>query len=34
MAEYRSGLTAAGFTDITVTPTHEVAVGMQSAITK
>ncbi len=32
IAEYRAGLAAAGFTDITVTPTHEVADGMHSAI--
>jgi SAM-dependent methyltransferase len=32
IAEYRDGLTAAGFTDVTVTPTHEVADGMHSAI--
>ena len=30
--EYRDGLAAAGLTDITVTPTHEVADGMHSAI--
>jgi len=30
--EYRAGLDAAGFTDITVTRTHEVADGMHSAI--
>ena len=32
MGEYRDGLTAAGFTDITITPTHQVADGMHSAI--
>ncbi|MEU8393718.1 arsenite methyltransferase [Nonomuraea sp. NPDC048892] len=32
MAEYRAGLAAAGFTDIAVTPTHQVADGMHSAI--
>jgi SAM-dependent methyltransferase len=32
VGEYRAGLAAAGFTDITVTPTHEVADGMHSAI--
>jgi arsenite methyltransferase len=32
MREYRDGLTAAGFADITVTPTHPVAKGMHSAI--
>jgi arsenite methyltransferase len=31
-AEYRVGLNAAGFTDITITPTHQVADGMHSAI--
>jgi arsenite methyltransferase len=33
-AEYVAGLTAAGFTDVTVTDTHEVADGMHSAIIK
>jgi arsenite methyltransferase len=32
LAEYRAGLTAAGFTDIDITPTHQVADGMHSAI--
>ena len=32
VGEYRAGLAAAGFTDITVTRTHEVADGMHSAI--
>ena len=31
-AEYRGGLAAAGFTDITITPTHLVADGVHSAI--
>jgi len=31
-AEYRDGLARAGFTGITITPTHEVAPGLQSAI--
>ncbi|SNX66605.1 methyltransferase family protein [Streptomyces sp. TLI_55] len=31
-AEYREGLQAAGFTDISTTPTHAVANGMHSAI--
>lgn len=31
-AEYHNGLAAAGFTDITITPTHQVANGMHSAI--
>ncbi len=31
-AEYRVGLTAAGFTGITITATHEVAAGVHSAI--
>ena len=30
--EYRSGLTAAGFTDVSITRTHQVADGMHSAI--
>jgi ubiquinone/menaquinone biosynthesis C-methylase UbiE len=30
--EYQQGLTAAGFVDVSLTPTHEVADGMQSAI--
>jgi SAM-dependent methyltransferase len=34
VAEYREGLAAAGFTGITVTPTHQVADGMHSAIIK
>jgi ubiquinone/menaquinone biosynthesis C-methylase UbiE len=33
-AEYRSGLETAGFTDISVTSTHEVADGMHAAIVK
>ncbi|MGW7406135.1 arsenite methyltransferase [Streptomyces sp. NPDC054833] len=33
-AEYRAGLQAAGFTDITITPTHPVADGMHSAIVR
>jgi SAM-dependent methyltransferase len=32
VTEYRSGLAAAGFTGIEITPTHEVADGMHSAI--
>ncbi len=32
LSEYRDGLANAGFTDITITPTHEVADGMHSAI--
>jgi SAM-dependent methyltransferase len=31
-AEYRAGLAAAGFTGITITPTHQVAEGVHSAI--
>jgi SAM-dependent methyltransferase len=31
-AEYRAGLAAAGFTGITITPTHQVAYGVHSAI--
>jgi len=34
MTEYRDGLTAAGFTDVTIEPTHQVADGMHSAIIK
>ena len=30
--EYREGLEVAGFTDISITPTHAVADGMHSAI--
>jgi arsenite methyltransferase len=33
-AEYRQGLEAAGFTDIEITPTHEVDDGMHSAIVR
>ncbi|MET7489689.1 arsenite methyltransferase [Streptomyces sp. NPDC005538] len=33
-AEYRSGLEAAGFTDIVITPTHSVADGMHSALVR
>jgi arsenite methyltransferase len=32
MSEYRQGLEAAGFTGIDITPTHQVADGMHSAI--
>ncbi len=32
ISEYHNGLAAAGFTDITITPTHQVADGMHSAI--
>lgn len=32
VGEYQDGLTAAGFTDVVVEPTHEVADGMHSAI--
>jgi ubiquinone/menaquinone biosynthesis C-methylase UbiE len=31
-AEYRDGLTRAGFTAISITPTHQVADGVHSAI--
>jgi SAM-dependent methyltransferase len=31
-AEYREGLTAAGFGDVSITPTHDVADGLHSAI--
>ena len=31
-AEYRGGLSLAGFTGITITPTHQVADGLHSAI--
>ena len=30
--EYREGLVAAGFTDVTITPTQQVADGMHTAI--
>ncbi|MGY4983431.1 arsenite methyltransferase [Streptomyces sp. 900105755] len=33
-AEYRAGLETAGFTDIEITPTHQVADGMHSAIVR
>jgi SAM-dependent methyltransferase len=33
-AEYRDGLARAGFTSITITPTHEVADGLHSAIVR
>jgi SAM-dependent methyltransferase len=33
-AEYRTGLEAAGFTDVEITPTHPVADGMHSAIVR
>jgi SAM-dependent methyltransferase len=33
-AEYRQGLEEAGFTGVEITPTHEVAEGMQSAIVR
>jgi arsenite methyltransferase len=32
ISEYRDGLAAAGFTDIDISPTHQVADGMHSAI--
>ncbi|MFJ8363161.1 arsenite methyltransferase [Streptomyces sp. NPDC093984] len=32
--EYRRGLEAAGFTDVVITPTHQVADGMHSAIVR
>jgi arsenite methyltransferase len=31
-AEYRDGLESAGFTEVSITPTHEAAAGMHSAI--
>ncbi len=33
-AEYRAGLEAAGFVDVRIEPTHEVADGMRSAIVR
>ncbi|MFH9090301.1 arsenite methyltransferase [Streptomyces sp. NPDC017673] len=33
-SEYHAGLEAAGFTDVTITPTHPVADGMHSAIVR
>ena len=32
IAEYHQGLADAGFTDITITPTRQIAEGMHSAI--
>ncbi|MBV7695108.1 arsenite methyltransferase [Streptomyces sp. TRM70350] len=34
VTEYREGLEAAGFTDVSITPTHSVADGMHSAIVR
>lgn len=34
VGEYRDGLAAAGFVDVVVTPTHEVADGMHSAVVR
>jgi len=34
MSEYRAGLEAAGFGEIAIEPTHEVADGMHSAIVR
>ena len=34
ISEFRVGLATAGFTDISITPTHQVADGMHSAIIK
>ena len=34
IGEYRDGLAAAGFIDITIIPTHQVADGMHSAIVR
>ena len=34
VGEYRDGLAAAGFTDVSVMPTHQVADGMHSAIVR
>jgi arsenite methyltransferase len=34
IAEYEQGLTEAGFVDVEITPTHEVAEGMHSAIVR
>jgi SAM-dependent methyltransferase len=34
IGEYRRGLTEAGFVDVEITPTHEVAEGMHSAIVR
>ncbi|NBM17475.1 arsenite methyltransferase [Streptomyces sp. GC420] len=33
-AEYRQGLEAAGFTEVEITPTHQVADGMHSAVVR
>jgi hypothetical protein len=34
MAMYRAGMSAVGFTNVTLTPTHEVADGMSSMIVR
>jgi hypothetical protein len=34
MAEYERGLVDAGFVDVEISPTHEVAEGMHSAIVR
>ena len=34
IGEYRDGLTAAGFTGVEITTTHQVADGMHSAIVR
>jgi len=33
-AEYRENLTAVGFTDVEVEPTHQVAAGMAAAVVR
>jgi arsenite methyltransferase len=34
IGEYEEGLLAAGFTDVEITPTHQVADGLHSAIVR
>ncbi|MGH3793757.1 MAG: arsenite methyltransferase [Pseudonocardiaceae bacterium] len=34
ISEYRAGLAAAGFADVTITPTHQVVQGMHAAIVR
>jgi SAM-dependent methyltransferase len=34
VSEYRAGMTGAGFTNVTLTPTHDVAEGMSSMIVR
>jgi hypothetical protein len=34
ISEYRAGLSGVGFTNVTLTPTHDVAEGMSSMIVR